>query len=431
MATSPSTDRRQFLGLLPLPERRYITDALRTETVGGILLLAAAVIALVWANVWPHGYENVLSRTIGPPGPLHLNLSLENWAKDGLLTVFFFVAGIELKREFVAGELRSPGAAALPVIAAVSGVALPAIVFTVANSGPGGNPAGWAIPTATDIAFALGVLAVAGSHLPSALRAFMLTLAVVDDLIAILIIAIFYSSGIRFWALGFAFAGLVLFWFLHRRGVHGWYLYLPLALVIWALMHESGIHATVAGVAMGLILRCHTEGDEEHSPGERIEHLVRPLSAGVAVPVFALLAAGTTISATTLFQVFTQATPLGIVLGLLVGKTVGIFGGAWLAARFTRAELNPQLSWADLFAVATLAGIGFTVSLLISELAFPHDGALADRAKTAVLVGSVLCALVATVLLKLRNRHYRQLCEEEDRDSDGDGIPDVYQRQVG
>ncbi|WP_370221404.1 Na+/H+ antiporter NhaA [Kitasatospora sp. MAP12-22] len=425
----PSTQRRQFLGRLPLPESRYLADALRTETVGGILLLIAAVTALIWANSWPHAYESVLDHTIGPSA-LHLNLSLETWANDGLLSIFFFVAGIELKREFVAGELRNPSAAALPVVAAVSGVALPAIVFAVANSGSGGHPGGWAIPTATDIAFALGVLAVVGSHLPSALRAFLLTLAVVDDLIAILIIAVFYSSGIKFWALGLSLAGLVLFWLLHRRGVHGWYLFVPLAFVIWALMHESGVHATVAGVAMGLLLRCHREEGEEQSPGEHIEHLVRPLSAGVAVPIFALFAAGVTISLSAIHDVFTQAMPLGIVLGLLVGKTLGIFGGTWLAARFTRAELNPQLSWADLFAVSTVAGIGFTVSLLISELAFPHDLVLADRAKAAVLIGSLLCAVVATVLLKLRNRHYRQLCEEEDRDSDGDGIPDVYQQDV-
>ncbi|MFJ3214736.1 Na+/H+ antiporter NhaA [Kitasatospora sp. NPDC086801] len=423
----PTTRRRQLLGRLSLPERTFITDALRTETVGGVLLLVAAVVALVWANVWPHAYESVLDYTVGPSAPLHLDLTLGNWAKDGLLTIFFFVAGIELKREFVAGELRTPSAALLPVVAAVCGVALPAILFALVNSGSGGHPSGWAIPTATDIAFALGVLAVVGSHLPSALRAFLLTLAVVDDLIAILIIAVFYSSGIKFWALGLAFAGLVLFWFLHRRGVHGWYLFVPLAVVNWALMHESGIHATVAGVAMGLMLRCHKEGDEQHSPGEHIEHLVRPFSAGLAVPVFALFAAGVTISGSALREVFTQATPLGIVIGLLVGKTVGIFGGTWLAARFTRAELNPQLRWADMFAVSVLAGIGFTVSLLISELAFRDDVALADLSKTAVLVGSLLCAAVATVLLKLRNRHYRELCEEEDRDLDGDGVPDVYQ----
>ncbi|MEV4558342.1 Na+/H+ antiporter NhaA [Kitasatospora sp. NPDC049285] len=428
MATPPTDERRQFLGLLSLPERRFITDALRTETVGGVLLLTAALVALVWANVWPHAYEAVRDFTVGPSGPLHLDLSLEAWAQDGLLTIFFFVAGIELKREFVAGELRTPSAAALPVVAAVCGVALPALLFTVINAGSSGHPAGWAIPTATDIAFALGVLAVVGSHLPSALRAFLLTLAVVDDLIAILIIAVFYSSGIEFWALGLALAGLVLFWFLHRRGVHGWYLFVPLALVIWALMHESGVHATVAGVAMGLILRCHREEGESVSPGEHIEHLVRPLSAGFAVPVFALFAAGVPVSAQVLGQVFTEPAPLGIVIGLLVGKSVGIFGGTWLAARYTRATLNPQLTWSDLFALATLAGIGFTVSLLISDLAFPHDEHLAALCKEAVLVGSLFCAVAGTVLLKRRNRHYRQLCEDEDRDSDGDGIPDVYQQ---
>ncbi|MFE4513955.1 Na+/H+ antiporter NhaA [Kitasatospora sp. NPDC056783] len=423
----PTTRRRQFLGRLSLPERTFITDALRTETVGGMLLLGAAAIALIWANVWPDAYRSLLDYTVGPSAPLHLDLSLATWAKDGLLAVFFFVAGIELKREFVAGELRTPSAALLPVVAAVCGVALPAILFALVNSGSGGHPSGWAIPTATDIAFALGVLAVVGSHLPSALRAFLLTLAVVDDLIAILIIAIFYSHGIKFWALGLALAGLVLFWFLHRRGVHGWYIFVPLAVVTWALMHESGIHATVAGVAMGLMLRCHREGDEQHSPGEHIEHLVRPFSAGLAVPLFALFSAGVAISGPALREVFTQAAPIGIVIGLLVGKSVGVFGGTWLTARYTRAELNPQLKWADMVAVSVLAGIGFTVSLLISELAFPDDPTLASRAKTAVLLGSLICATVATVLLKLRNRHYRALCEEEDRDVDGDGVPDVYQ----
>ncbi|MEV7118181.1 Na+/H+ antiporter NhaA [Kitasatospora griseola] len=426
---SPSNERRQFLGLLPLPERRFIADALRTETVGGILLLVAAVAALIWANVWPHAYETVREATFGPSAPLHLDLPLEAWAQDGLLTIFFFVAGIELKREFVAGELRTPSAALLPVVAAVCGVALPALLYTVVNVVGDGHPGGWAIPTATDIAFALGVLAVVGSHLPSALRAFLLTLAVVDDLIAILIIAVFYSTGITFWALGAALAGLVLFWFLHRRGVRGWWLYVPLGVLIWALMHESGIHATVAGVAMGLILRCHREEGEEHSPGERVEHLVRPLSAGFAVPMFALFAAGVPVSAKALGEVFTEAAPLGIVIGLLVGKSVGIFGGTWLAARYTRATLNPQLTWSDMFALSTVAGIGFTVSLLISDLAFVDDPHLAELCKEAVLVGSLTCAVVGTLLLKRRNRYYRQLCEDEDRDSDGDGIPDVYQQQ--
>lgn len=419
MSSVPTPPRRQFLARLPLPERAFILDALRTETVGGILLLIAAVVALIWANAWPGSYAAVSSHTIGPSKPFHLNLTLADWATDGLLTVFFFVAGIELKRELVVGELRDPRAALLPVVAAVCGVALPAVIDLVVNSRPGGHLGGWAIPTATDIAFALGVLAVVGSHLPSSLRAFLLTLAVVDDLIAILIIAIFYSHGVRLWALGLSLLGLVVFYLMHRARVRGWYLYVPLALLIWALMHEGGVHATVAGVAMGLMLRVTRAPGEKHSPGEHIEHQVRPLSAGFCVPVFALFAAGVSISPQALGQVFTQAAALGVVLGLVVGKTFGVFGGTWLTARFTRAELNPELAWADLFAVSVLSGIGFTVSLLIAELAFAHNAELAERAKAAVLVGSLLCAILAAVLLRTRNRKYQRLFDEEEAD-DGD-----------
>ncbi|WP_042373448.1 Na+/H+ antiporter NhaA [Streptacidiphilus neutrinimicus] len=420
MSSAPTPPpRRQFLARLPLPERAFIADALRAETVGGVLLLTAAVTALVWANVWPGSYEAVSSYTIGPSKPLHLDLSLSDWATDGLLSVFFFVAGIELKRELVVGELRDPRAALLPVAAAVCGVALPAVIDVIVNSGPDGHLGGWAIPTATDIAFALGVLAIVGSHLPSALRAFLLTLAVVDDLIAILIIAIFYSHGVKLWALGLALLGLVVFYFLQRARVRGWYVYVPLAVVTWALMHEGGVHATVAGVAMGLMIRVTKDPGEDHSPGEHIEHLVRPFSAGFCVPVFALFAAGVSISPHALAQVFTEAAPLGVVLGLVIGKTFGVFGGTWLTARFTRAELNPELAWADMFSMSVLSGIGFTVSLLIAELAFSHDPELTERVKAAVLVGSLLCAVLAAVLLRMRNQKYRRLCEEEDAE-DGD-----------
>jgi NhaA family Na+:H+ antiporter len=284
------------------------------------------------------------------------------------------------------------------------------------------------VPTATDIAFALAVLAVIGTSLPSALRAFLLTLAVVDDLFAILIIAVFFTDTIHFAALGGAVAGLAVFWVLLRKGVRGWYVYVPLALVIWALMYNSGIHATIAGVAMGLMLRCTTREGEEHSPGERIEHLVRPLSAGLAVPLFALFSAGVAVSGGALADVFTQPETLGVVLGLVVGKTIGIFGGTWVTARFTRASLSEDLAWADVFAVASLAGIGFTVSLLIGELAFEGDTALTDEVKAAVLTGSLIAAALATVLLKLRNAKYRGLYEAEERDEDHDGVPDIYEQ---
>ncbi|WP_274561026.1 Na+/H+ antiporter NhaA [Streptomyces spiramyceticus] len=426
--TPTPSNQRKFLGRLSLPERTFLADALRAETVGGVLLLVAAIAALIWANTTlSESYESIRSFHIGPAS-LGLDLSVQHWAADGLLAVFFFVAGIELKRELVAGELRDPKAAALPVIAALSGMAAPALVYALVNVIGDGSMDGWAVPTATDIAFALAVLAVIGTSLPSALRAFLLTLAVVDDLFAILIIAVFFTSDLNFAALGGAVAGLAVFWVLLRKRVRGWYIYVPLALVIWGLMYNSGVHATIAGVAMGLMLRCTKDADEAHSPGEHIEHLVRPVSAGLAVPLFALFSAGVTISGNAVGEVFTRPETLGVVLGLVVGKAVGIFGGTWLAARFTKAELNDDLAWPDVFAVAALAGIGFTVSLLIGELAFAGDAGLTDQVKASVLIGSLIAAVLSGILLKLRVRRYRALCEEEERDEDHDGIPDIYEQ---
>ncbi|MFF1770492.1 Na+/H+ antiporter NhaA [Streptomyces sp. NPDC058249] len=427
-ATRTRNATPKFLGRLSLPERNFVAEALRTETVGGVLLLVAAIAALIWANTpLRDSYADVSHYHLGPAS-LGLDLSVQHWAADGLLAVFFFVAGIELKRELVAGDLKDPKAALLPVVAAVCGMAVPALVYTLTNIIGGGSLDGWAVPTATDIAFALAVLAVIGTSLPSALRAFLLTLAVVDDLFAILIIAIFFTDTLNFAALAGAVVGLVVFWWLLRKGVRGWYVYVPLALVIWGLMYNSGIHATIAGVAMGLMLRCHRHEGEEHSPGEHIEHLVRPLSAGLAVPLFALFSAGVAVSGGAVGDVFTRPETLGIVLGLVVGKAVGIFGGTWLAARFTRASLSEDLAWPDVFAVASLAGIGFTVSLLIGELAFAGDAVLTDEAKAAVLVGSLIAAILATTLLKIRNAKYRTLCEAEELDEDRDGIPDIYEQ---
>lgn len=413
-----SAERTTFLGRLPLPERAYLADALRTETVGGLLLLVAAIAALIWANTpLRDSYESVGAFHLGPSA-LGLHLSVQHWAADGLIAVFFFVAGVELKRELVAGELRDPRKASLPVIAALCGMATPALVYALVNVAGGGAMSGWAVPTATDIAFALAVLAVIGTSLPAALRAFLLTLAVVDDLFAILIIAVFFAGDIDLAALGGAVLGLAAFWLLLRLNVRGWYVYVPLALVNWGLMYNSGVHATIAGVAMGLMLRCSRHEGETHSPGEHIEHLVRPFSAGVAVPLFALFAAGVSVSGSSLGDVFSRPETLGVVLGLVVGKAVGIFGGTWLAARFTRAELNKDLAWADVFAVSALAGIGFTVSLLIGELAFAGNSALTGEIKASVLLGSLIAAVLSSVLLKSRNRTYRRLHETEEQTTD-------------
>ncbi|MFE7765952.1 Na+/H+ antiporter NhaA [Streptomyces sp. NPDC057438] len=422
-------ERSVFLGLLPWPERVRVARALRTETVGGLVLLAAAVVALVWANTpWSGTYEDIRDVHFGIPA-LGLDLSVGHWTSDGLLSVFFLVAGIELKRELVVGELRTPATAALPVVAALCGMVVPAAVYLATTTIGGGSAQGWAVPMATDIAFALAVLAVLSTHLPSALRAFLLTLAVVDDLGAILVIAVFFTSDLNLPALAGAVAGLVVFYLLQRFRVRGWWWYVPLGLVIWALMYNGGVHATVAGVAMGLILRTVRDEDEDASPGEWTEHLLRPVSAGVAVPLFALFAAGVSVSTEAVGEVFTRPEPLGVVLGLVVGKTVGIFAGTYLAARFTRARLNPDLAWADVLALAVLAGIGFTVALLIGELAFT-DPADVEHIKAAVLLGSLIAAAVAALLVKRRNGIYRRLWEAETRDEDADGIPDIYQRTV-
>ncbi|MBJ7529009.1 MAG: Na+/H+ antiporter NhaA, partial [Nocardioides sp.] len=351
-------------------------------------------------------------------------------AADGLLAIFFFVAGLELKREFVAGDLRDPRRAALPVAAAVGGMAVPALVFVLWNLGGDGDLRGWAIPTATDIAFAVAILAVISTHLPSGLRTFLLTLAVVDDLLAITIIAIFYTSELDLTFLALALVPIAAFALLVQKRVWKGWLLIPLAVVAWALVHESGVHATVAGVLLGFtvpVLR--RDGQEGPGLAEHLEHLVRPISAGVAVPVFAFFAAGVTVGGLSgLVDSLGDPVALGIVTGLVVGKTVGIVGSTWLLSTFTRADLDDDLTWVDVLGMSMLAGIGFTVSLLIGELAFGQGSERDDHVKVGVLVGSVIAALLATVVLRGRNRVYRRLCEEEAEDRDLDGIPDVFQR---
>ncbi|MFI7060480.1 Na+/H+ antiporter NhaA [Kribbella sp. NPDC050124] len=382
-------------------ERAILADTLRAETTGGLLLLAAAVVALVWANSpWQDAYHQLRDAQVGP-------LTVEAWASDGALTLFFFLAGVELKRELVVGTLSRLSEAVVPVVAALAGMVLPAIIYLAVNlSADNGKTEGWAVPTATDIAFALAVLAIVGSSLPSALRAFLLTLAVVDDFGAILVIAVFFSHGFHLLELLAAVALIGVWYLLQRRRIRTPFLYVPIAIAAWWFMHESGIHATIAGVALGLVTRVVADPGEEHAPAERIEHRLRPWSAGVAVPLFALFAAGVTLSGSTVREMLTDPVAFGVVAGLLVGKVLGVFGGSWLTARFTRAELNSDLSWRDVGAVSVLAGIGFTVALLIAQLAFADDAAQVERAKAAVLVASLLAAMIAAVLLFRRNREY-------------------------
>jgi NhaA family Na+:H+ antiporter len=415
-------------------ETRRIADILRKETIGGVLLLAGAVTALVWANSpWAATYEAVRDYSIGPAA-LHLDLTLSTWAADGLLAIFFFVAGLELKREFVAGDLRDPRRAAVPVAAAIGGVIVPAALFTVINlQAADGEVNGWAIPTATDIAFALAVLAVVGRRLPTALRTFLLTLAVVDDLLAIVIIAIFYTSHLAVMPLAGALLALAVFTVLVQRRIRSWWLLMPLAFATWAFMHASGVHATVAGVLLGFavpVLRRRQAGNptDGHGLAEHFEHRFRPLSAGFAVPVFALLAAGVTIGGVEgMATSLGDPVAIGIIVGLVVGKPVGIMAATWLVARFTRAKLDDDLAWIDIFGLAVLAGIGFTVSLLIGELAFGVNSDRDAHVKVAVLVGSLAAALLAAAVLRTRDRAYKKIHDAEVLDRNADDIPDVYQ----
>jgi Na+:H+ antiporter, NhaA family len=429
----PTPLRRRLFTRGSWLESSRIAEVLRAETVGGLLLITGAVVALVWANSpWGEQYAALRDWTVGPES-LHLHLSLGTWAADGLLAVFFFVAGLELKREFVAGDLRDPRRAALPVAAAVGGMAVPALVFVAWNAGGEGGLRGWAIPTATDIAFAVAVLAVISTHLPSGLRTFLLTLAVVDDLLAITVIAFFYTDALHPLYLLLAAVPLGLFALLVQRRIFPAWALLPLALLTWGLVHASGVHATVAGVLLGFTVPV-VRRREGPGPGlaEHLEHLVRPVSAGVAVPVFAFFAAGVSVGGLSgLVDSLQDRVALGIVCGLVVGKAVGIAGSTYLLARFTRADLDEELAWVDVIGMALLGGIGFTVSLLIGELAFGVGSERDEHVKVGVLGGSLVAALLATVVLRLRNRTYRRLTELEERDDDQDGVPDVYQRPDG
>ncbi|WP_156887397.1 Na+/H+ antiporter NhaA [Propionicicella superfundia] len=418
-------------------EALRIGDLLRRETVGGALLVAFAAAAIVWANSpFAASYFALRDVTFGPAG-LHLDLTLGGWAADGLLAVFFFMVGLELKSEFVAGDLRRPAAALVPVTAAATGVAVPALLYLAVA---GADPAyrhGWAIPTATDIAFAVAVLAIIGSHLPRQLRLFLLTLAVVDDLIAIVIIAVFYTDHLSPLPLAGALAAVAVFavvvqrgrrWFL-RATWAAWVVLLPIGIVAWAALHASGIHATLAGVALGFTVPVrHPDGGDSRGLAGEFEHRFRPLSTAVAVPLFAFFSAGVALGGWGGFvSALSSPVTLGIVAGLVVGKPIGIVAGVWVTTRLSRIRLDPSLRWVDLLGVGMLGGIGFTVSLLVADLSFDASSPEHGYAKVAILLASVVSAGLASVLLTVRNRRYRVIEQEESVDADADGIPDVYQ----
>ena len=409
---------------------------LRTEEAGGILLLAAATIALIWANSpWRSSYDALwhTQLTIGL-GAWSLAENLQHWVNDALMALFFLVVGLEIKRELTTGELRQPRAAALPAIAALGGMIVPALLYLAIN--PSGEPGrGWGIPMATDIAFALGVLAIVGRGLPTALKSFLLALAIVDDIGAILVIAIFYSGSISPGPLLTAAGLLALILVLQRLHVRWTAVYVLVGVSVWLATLQSGIHATIAGVALGLAtpavafqrpkavsLEAHRIADdtvddpvppdadahqwlhlagltrEAVSPLARLEHLLHPWTSYVVIPVFALANAGVSISRSSLGNALTSGITLGVVAGLVVGKTVGVAIFTWLATKTGITRLPEGVGWGQLVGVAALAGIGFTVSLFITSLAF-QTPELQDAAKVGILIASLLAGLLGALLL--------------------------------
>jgi NhaA family Na+:H+ antiporter len=384
-------------------DERWIKGAIKDETFAGALLILAAGVAIIVANSplsdW---YFNFLSHEFEIPF-LSLNLSIAHWVSDGLLAIFFFIAGLELKHELVHGSLSDKSQAIVPVVAALAGMLIPIGIFALFLNSNDLALDGWAIPMATDIAFALAILAIAGRKLPAEIRVFLLTVAVVDDLGAISVIAIFYSEKFDGRYLLLTVALLVLFWGLHRINRAHWLISVPLSLFVWWAMYKSGIHPTVAGVALALLVPNRARSDEEFSTAERYESKVHPISVLLVIPLFAFVAAGVDLGSFTLMGGITSQVGSAIIIALVIGKFVGIFGATYLFTRFTPAKLNENLRWGDVSAIGLLAGIGFTVSLLIVELSYEDARLLAD-AKIGVLTASVIASVLAILLLRLRSR---------------------------
>ena len=413
---------------------RPVREFLRVEAAGSLLLLLAAAVALVWANSpWASSYDSLWhTHLVLDVGPLHLDESLQHWVNDALMVVFFFVVGLEIKYELVNGDLRDPRTAALPIIAAVGGMAVPAGLYLALNPPGSDGSAGWGIPMATDIAFAVGVLGILGRRIPSAARLFLLTLAIVDDIGAILVIAVFYTSDLSFGWLAIAIGLLAAMAVAKALRIWTIVLYVVLGIGVWFALLESGVHATLAGVAIGLLAPAapllkeevargyatdalqdrHLDADElarmrflmkeSVSVVERLQSTLHPVSAYVVLPVFALANAGVELGA--IGKVFTEPVGLGIILGLVLGKPIGIFLASFAAVRLGLGRLPEDTSWPMVLGLGAVGGIGFTVSIFIAGLSFPGADLLTEEAKIAILLASLLAAVVGVVLLLAATR---------------------------
>ena len=376
--------------------RTFIRDFLNSSSAGGIVLMISAVAALIVANspLYPLYADTLHAYVAG--------LSVLHWVNDGLMAIFFLMVGLEIKREVLEGQLSSWSRRILPGVAALGGMVVPALIYLVFNAGEGGHPNGWAIPSATDIAFALGVLALLGPKVPPSLRVFLTALAIIDDLGAVLIIAAFYTNDLNLYALGGVAVVLAALTALNRAGITRLPPYLLLGAVLWYLMLQSGIHATLAGVALAFTVPVRAYSprkDAVVSPLHTLEHSLQPWVNFVIVPIFGFANAGVSFAGITL-GAFLDPVPLGVAFGLFIGKQLGVFSFSAVVIRAGWAELPNNASWLQLYGVALLCGIGFTMSLFIGLLAFASDPALQDETKIGVLLGSVLSALVGAMLLR-------------------------------
>ncbi|MEI9420245.1 Na+/H+ antiporter NhaA [Mesorhizobium sp. Cs1299R1N1] len=371
-------------------------EFLDSEAAGGIILMVAAALALIVANSpLAETYFAVLHAYLGP-------LSVSHWVNDGLMAVFFLLVGLEIKREMLDGQLSTWPRRVLPGIAAAGGMVVPALVYVAINSSNPAALSGWAIPTATDIAFALGVLSLLGSRVPASLKVFLTALAIIDDLGAVIIIAIFYTSGLSLAYLGAAFAVIAALIVLNRMRVMSLVPYLVLGAILWVLVLKSGVHATLAGVALALTIPLERSAgighDLDHSPLHRLEHGLHKLVAFIVVPIFGFANAGVSLAGLS-FGALIEPLTLGVAAGLVVGKLVGVFGSSALAIRFGLADLPAHAGWSHMIGISLLCGIGFTMSLFIGLLAFASDVALQDAVKVGILAGSFIAALLGAAVL--------------------------------
>ncbi|MBS4754448.1 Na+/H+ antiporter NhaA [Nocardioides sp. zg-ZUI104] len=424
------------------PVARYVARPLReflhVESAGSVLLLFATLAALAWVNLpfggWAEAYDAFWHTPIGlDVGGWRIEETLQHWVNDGLMTLFFFVVGLEIKYELVHGDLRDPRTAALPIVAAFGGMVVPALLYVTIAGGPETGQ-GWGIPMATDIAFAVGVLGVLGRRVPSAARLFLLTLAIVDDIGAIVVIAVFYTADLSLGWLALALGLLAVMALLKALRVWSVQIYVVLGVVLWFALLSSGVHATLAGVAVGLLTpatallkapvatafaaealqdkeldaeelsRLRFLVTESVPVAERLQSMLHPVSAYVVLPIFALANAGVVLTGGVLGDAVTSSVALGIGLGLVVGKPLGIVLACFLAVRFGLARLPEHTSWAQVVGVGAIAGVGFTVSLFIAGLSFPGDETLTANAKVGILLASMVAAVVGVVVLLVAGR---------------------------